>query len=350
MGSRCFFERRRPLDLKGRCIIIMKDLDSLLKDRAFLERTMEYLMLVRKFEEKVFSLFGQGKVHGTTHLGIGEEATGVGSCFALEEQDYILATHRGHGQVLAKGSPVNGMMAEILGKEAGIDRGRGGSMHLADLSVNALGMDGILGASCPIGCGIALAFKMRGEKNRVAAVFFGDGSMNQGAVHEAMNLAATWKLPVLFICVNNYYGMSTALNRVVNDTDLTKRGIPYGIKTWEVDGNDVLAVWLTVREAREYVVTEGKPAFIVEHTYRTSGHSKSDGNAYRSKEEIARWLEKNPVARFSEVLLANGFTRAELDAIDERTTVIIDQAAEYAEGCADPRASARELEAEVYCI
>lgn len=326
----------------------MKDLESLLKNKPFLESMMEYLMLVRKFEERVFSLFAQGKVHGTTHLGIGEEATGVGSCFALEKQDYILATHRGHGQVLAKGAPADKMMAEILGKEAGGCRGRGGSMHLTDFSVNALGMDGILGASSPIGCGIALSFKMKGEKNRVAVVFFGDGSMNQGAVHEAMNLAATWKLPIIFICTNNYYGMSTPLQKVTNDTDLTKRGIPYGIRTWEVDGNDVLAVYLTVSEAREYVVNEGKPAFIVEHTYRTSGHSKSDANQYRTKEEIADWKAKNPVIRFAEVLLANGFTQAEIDIIDHRTTFEIDRATEYAESCSDPSASLEELEAEVY--
>ena len=327
----------------------MADLQTLLEDKEFLARTMEYLMLGRKFEERVFTLFGQGKVHGTTHLGIGEEATAVGTVFALEPQDYILATHRGHAQVVARGTPVKDIMAEILGKEAGVDRGRGGSMHIADYSRNVLGLDGILGASCPIACGIALHFKLKGLKDSIAAVYFGDGSMNQGSVHESMNLAAAWQLPVLFICTNNQYGMSTPLSKVVNDTDLTKRGYPFGILSDEVDGNDVLATYLKVRELRDYIVREGKPAFIVENTYRTSGHSKSDANQYRTKEEIAEWKAKNPVIRFGRVMLENGFAQSEIDAIDEKTSAAIDNATAYAEACAEPSATTEELEAEAYC-
>jgi pyruvate dehydrogenase E1 component alpha subunit len=326
----------------------MSDLAYPRKDKAFLEKTMECLMLVRKFEEKLLLLFGQGKIYGTTHLCVGEEATGVGSVFALEPWDYILSTHRGHGQTLAKGASVKAMMAEMLGKEAGTNRGRGGSIHITDTSVNALGVGGILGASCPVACGVALSFKMRGEKDRIAAVFFGDGSANEGAVHEAMNLAAAWRLPVLFICTNNGYGMSTPLKKAVNDTDLTKRGYPYGIRSTEVDGNDVLAVIETVGEARAYIVREERPAFVVEHTYRTCGHSKSDCNRYRTKEEIAEWESKNPVARFARSLLENGFTEAELAAMDERTDKAIDEAAAYAEACPAPAASAAELEAEAY--
>jgi len=326
----------------------MTELNELLKDKPFLSRVMKTLMLARKFEEQVFDLFGQGKVHGTTHLGIGEEGTAVGTVFALELQDYALVSHRGHGQVLAKGSDPRDMMAEILAKEAGVNKGRGGSMHLSDIRHNTLGMDGVLGQSCPIACGIGLSFKMRNETNRIVTVFFGDGSMNQGAVHEAFNLAATWELPVLFVCTNNTYGMSTPLSKVVNDTDLKKRGYPYGIKTWEVDGNDVLATYLVVKEVREYIVTEQKPAFIVEHTYRTSGHSKSDGNKYRTKEEIAEWKANNPVVRFASVLLDNGFTQEELDNIDAETTRIIDEAVVYAEACPNPTATPEEVEKEVY--
>ena len=326
----------------------MAETNELLRDREFLEKVMRHLMLARKFEEKVFDLFGQGKVHGTTHLGVGEEGTAVGTVFALEPQDYALVSHRGHGQVLAKGSSPRDMMAEILAREPGVNRGRGGSMHLSDIRYNTLGMDGVLGQACPIACGIGLSFKMRGEKGRVATVFFGDGSMNQGAVHEAFNLAATWQLPVLFVCTNNTYGMSTPLSKVVNDMDLTKRGYPYGIKTYEVDGNDVLATYLTVKEAREYIVSEQKPAFVVEHTYRTSGHSKSDGNQYRTKEEIAEWKANNPVVRFTSVMLENGFSREEVDAIDEETTRTIEDAVEYAEACPNPTATPEELEREVY--
>ncbi|MCL2112002.1 MAG: thiamine pyrophosphate-dependent dehydrogenase E1 component subunit alpha [Clostridiales bacterium] len=326
----------------------MNEMNELLRDKVFLEDVMRNMMLARKFEEQVFDLFGQGKVHGTTHLGIGEEGTGVGTIFALEPQDYALVTHRGHGQVLAKGSPPRDMMAEIIGRETGVNKGRGGSMHLSDIRYNTLGMDGVLGQSCPIACGIGLSFKMRGEKDRVVVVFFGDGSMNQGAVHEAFNLAATWELPVLFVCTNNMYGMSTPLSKVVNDMDLTKRGYPYGIKSYEVDGNDVLATYQVVREAREYIIREQKPAFVVEHTYRTSGHSKSDGNQYRTKEEIAEWKAKNPVIRFTAVLLENGFTQAEIDAMDAETTKIIDEAVVYAESCPNPTATPAELEMEAY--
>ena len=327
----------------------MADLKSLLKDKAFLARSMEYLMLVRKFEERVHSLFAQGKVHGTTHLGVGEEATSVGTVFALQPQDYLMATHRGHGQVIARGTSIRSIMAEILGKETGVARGRGGSMHIADITRNVLGLDGILGASCPIACGVALKFILKGEENCISVVIFGDGSMNQGAVHESMNLAAAWKLPVLFVCTNNGYGMSTPLHKVVGDTDLTKRGYPYGIRSEEVDGNDVLATYLKVHELREYIVNEKKPAFIVEHTYRTTGHSKSDANQYRTKEEIAQWKAKNPVIRFEQVMLQNGFTQTEIDEIDKQTTAVIDDASDYAEACADPVATTEELEAEAYC-
>ena len=326
----------------------MAEMKELLENKPFLERVMKDLMLARKFEEKVFELFGQGKVHGTTHLGIGEEGTAVGTIFALEPRDYALVSHRGHGQVLAKGSAPRDMMAEMLAKEAGVNRGRGGSLHLSDIRYNTLGMDGVMGQACPIACGIGLSFKMRGETDRIACVFLGDGSMNQGSVHEAFNLAAAWQLPVLFVCTNNTYGMSTPLSKVVNDTDLTKRGYPYGIRTWEVDGNDVLATYLVVKEAREYIICEQKPAFIVEHTYRTSGHSKSDGNKYRTKEEIAEWKAKNPVARFTAVLLENGFTQEEVDVLDEETTRIIEEAVIYAEACPIPTATPEEVEMEVY--
>ncbi|MDR2771488.1 MAG: thiamine pyrophosphate-dependent dehydrogenase E1 component subunit alpha [Clostridiales Family XIII bacterium] len=329
---------------------IMEDSAQLCEDKALLERLMERMLLVRKFEDAVLSLFKQGKLHGTTHLCVGEEATGVGSVFALEPQDCILSTHRGHGQVLAKGVSAKDMMAEMLGKEAGTNRGRGGSMHIADVRVNALGVGGVIGAGCPIACGVALSFKLRGEKDRIAAVFFGDGSANEGAVHEAMNLAAAWRLPLLFICTNNGYGMSTPLRRAVNDTDLTKRGYPYGIRSTETDGNDATAVYEAVREARAYILREERPAFIVEHTYRTSGHSKSDGNKYRTEEEIAHWQSKNPIARFAKFMLRNGFSEAELEAIDRRAAAEIAEATAYAEACPYPAASPQELEAEAYSI
>lgn len=301
---------------------------KMLKDKELLRRFMEGIMLGRKFEEKVFELFGKGMVHGTTHLGIGEEAANIGATFALEPDDYMLATHRGHTQAIGKGCDINLMMAEILARETGLNHGRGGSMHICDTDKGVLGANGILGANAPIACGVALTCKKK-KLDRVCMAFFGDGASNEGAVHESMNLAATWKLPVIFALTENQYGMSTALRRVVNDMDLTKRAIPYGIKAMECDGNNVMEVYDTMKKAREYCVKNG-PILVVMHTYRTSGHSKSDGNLYRSKEEIQWYKDRMPVLRFTNFLLENKlFTQAEIDEMDHKTTKIIDDAVEF---------------------
>ena len=324
----------------------MYDKKTLLADHPFCLRTLENLMLVRKFEERVFVLFGQGKVHGTAHLCVGEEATGIGTTFALGPDDYMLASHRGHGQAIGKGIPINDIMAEILAKDAGVNHGRGGSMHIADIRHGILGANGIMAASGPIACGAALYIRMNDIPDRIVAFFFGDGSSNLGAIHESMNLAAVWKLPVMFVLTNNGYGMGTALQKVANDTDLTKRAIPFAMKSYEVDGNDVLEVYRVVREARAYMVENGAPVLIVEHTYRTSGHSKSDGNRYRTKEEIAEWKAKNPVIRFINQLLENGYAQSEIDEIDRITSETIESAVDYAIACPEPEIS--DFEAAAY--
>jgi pyruvate dehydrogenase E1 component alpha subunit len=322
------------------------DIKTLLADRDFCLRTLEYLMLVRKFEERVYMLFGHGKIHGTAHLCIGEEATGIGTTFALKSEDCMLASHRGHGQAIGKGIPINEIMAEMLGKETGVNRGRGGSMHIADIRHGVLGANGIMGASGPLACGAALFFKMKKMNDRVVAFFFGDGSSNLGAIHESMNLAAAWKLPVMFVLTNNGYGMSTPLYKVVNDTDLTKRAIPFAMKSYEVDGNDVLAVYSVVSEAREYIIETGEPVLIVENTYRTSGHSKSDANKYRTKSEIEEWNAKNPVIRFTCQLLENGYKQKDIDEADRITTEIVENAVEYA--LSSPEPEVRDFEAAAY--
>ncbi len=304
--------------------------------KELMSALMEMMQIIRKFEERVQTLFSKGLVHGTTHLGIGEEATGTGSMMAVNKNDYLLATHRGHGQALAKGVDVKTAMAEILGKKEGTNKGLGGSMHIADFDKNVLGANGILGASLPIACGVAMSIKMRNMQDTVVTVFVGDGATNEGAFHESMNLASVWNLPIMFICTNNLYGMSTALNDVTKETDLTKRAIPYAMKSYEVDGNDVLAVYDTVKEARAYMIEHGEPVFVVENTYRTSGHSKSDGNLYRTKEEIDGWRKQNPIARFSQVMLESGFAQNELDEIDKKTTDIIEDATQYALNCTEP--------------
>ena len=320
---------------------------SLLENKEFLQELMVRMMTVNKFEEQAFWLFGQGLVHGTMHLSIGEEATGVGTTAALTKEDYMLATHRGHGQALGKGVDLNSMMAEILARATGTNHGKGGSMHICDFDNGILGANGIVGANGPIACGAALTIKMKKIPNRVCAAFFGDGASNEGAILESMNLAAAWDLPVMFILTNNTYGMSTPLDRVVKNKDLKQRAAAFGFKAYECDGNDVLAVYETVKEAREYVVAGNGPVLVVEHTYRTSGHSKSDGNLYRTKEEIKYWADRNPIIRFRQFLTENNiFTNEEIDAMQASADKAIADAIEYAK--AQPQPEVADLEADVY--
>ncbi len=308
---------------------------SLQYDREFLKKLLSTMYLGRKFEERVQWLFSQGLVHGTTHLAIGEEATAVGTISALKEQDYVFGTHRGHVQALAKGLDVKAVMAEILAKDTGVCRGIGGSMHIADPDRFYYGADGILGASAVMAGGAALAVQKRGERDRVVVVFFGDGTSNEGATFEAFNLASVWSLPILFVCVNNTYGMSTHISKVMKDTDISKRAIPFGMPGKNVDGNDVLAVYEAVCQARQYVLNNG-PMLLVLNTYRTCGHSKSDGNLYRTKEEIAAWKEKCPIKLFREKLTAHGFLDSEMDEIASATEAQVNDAVVFAKESCEP--------------
>ncbi|SFP65345.1 pyruvate dehydrogenase E1 component alpha subunit [Oscillibacter sp. PC13] len=303
--------------------------------------------LARCFEERVQWLFSKGLVHGTTHLGIGEEATGSGTIAALKPQDYVFGTHRGHGQAIAKGIDVNHMMAEILARSTGVCKGKGGSMHIADPDIHYFGADGILGASAVMCVGTALAIHKRKEQDRISVVFFGDGTSNEGATWEAMNLASIWQLPVLFVCVNNTYGMSTPIADVMRDTDISKRAYPFDMPSKSIDGNNVLEVYKTIAEARAYVSGGNGPMLVVENTYRISGHSKSDGNLYRTKEEIAAWKEKCPIKAFRKYLVENGiFTEVELDAAAQDASDTISAAEAYAKSCPEP--SIDDLLSDVY--
>ena len=291
---------------------------------------LEKMMLSRKFEESVQYYFSLGMIHGTTHLGIGEEATAAGTCLALHPGDDMFATHRGHSAAICKGVDVRRMMAEIFGRETGVCRGRGGSMHIADRDVGALGSNGIVGPSVALACGAAFAHKYRGEE-AVSAAFFGDGATNEGIFHESMNLASVWGLPVLFVCTNNLYGMSTHISRAMKNTEIADRAKPYLMKSFTVDGNDAEAVFDTVTEARDYAVSSCEPVLIVENTYRISGHSKSDGNQYRTKEEIQRWKQRDPVRLHREKLLARGIaTEEEISLVDRQTTEEIEKAVRFA--------------------
>ncbi|MBR2531259.1 MAG: thiamine pyrophosphate-dependent dehydrogenase E1 component subunit alpha [Lachnospiraceae bacterium] len=309
-----------------------------LPDKELMLKMYRNMNLGRRFEEHVQWLFSKGLVHGTTHLGIGEEATAAGSIAALKPRDYVFGTHRGHSQAIAKGIEVRLMMAEILARETGVCKGKGGSMHIADPDIFYFGADGILGASAVMCNGTALAIKKRGEKDRISTVFFGDGTSNEGATWEAMNLASVWNLPTLFICVNNTYGMSTPIADVMKDTDISKRAYPFAMPSVTVDGNKVLEVYQAVKKAREYVAAGNGPMLVVEKTYRISGHSKSDGNLYRTKEEIESWKKKDPIVAFRKLMLENGTATAEeLDEIEQYAIRAIDEAEEFAKNSPEPK-------------
>jgi TPP-dependent pyruvate/acetoin dehydrogenase alpha subunit len=296
-----------------------------------------YLKMVqtRKFEEKAARLFVEGKVHGTAHFCIGEEATGIGVCSALENDDYILQTHRGHNQGIGKNMDINKMMAEFLGKETGYCKGKGGCMHIADFSKGSLGANGIVGGGIPLAVGAGLSQKYL-KKDNITVGFFGDGASNQGAFHEALNLASVWKLPVLFVCTNNYYGMSTHVSKSMNIDDISIRAKSYGIKGLALDGNDVVKIYEETIKAKKYVKENG-PMLMVLNTYRWMGHSKSDAQAYRTKDEVKEWKEKCPVKRYHEYLTNEGIATAEeLDDLDARAVKDIDAAVEFAENSPEP--------------
>lgn len=291
---------------------------------------------IRDFESTAARLFAEGKIPGFVHLYLGEEAIAPAVCECLRDDDFITSTHRGHGHIIAKGGDLNLMMAELFGRETGYCKGKGGSMHIASPDINYFATSGILGASSVIANGAALTIKKRNERDRITAVFYGDGASNEGACFEALNLAALWKLPILFVCINNTYGMSTPIAKAMHDTDLSKRAYPFGIPSKTVDGNHVLEVYDAVSEAREYVLENG-PMMVVENTYRISGHSKSDGNLYRSKEEINAWKEKCPIKAFRSYLAERRlFTEEELDAAVKEAAAVIDHAVEYGKASKNP--------------
>ncbi|MGI6432693.1 MAG: thiamine pyrophosphate-dependent dehydrogenase E1 component subunit alpha [Sphaerochaetaceae bacterium] len=288
------------------------------------------MLLTREFELTASRLFVQGKVHGTAHFCIGEEASGVGVCSALEKEDYITQTHRGHNQGIGKNMDINKMMAEFLGKETGYCKGKGGCMHIADFSVGSLGANGIVAGGIPIATGAALSQKYRGSKH-ITVCFFGDGATNEGAFHESLNLASVWKLPVLFVCTNNQYGMSTPLAKSMNIEDISIRATSYGIKGLSLDGNDVVTIYNETKKAKKYVQEHG-PMLMVLETYRWMGHSKSDAQLYRSKEEVESWKEKCPIKRHHEYLVKEKiFSEEQLAQMQEEAVLAIKKAVEFAE-------------------
>lgn len=282
------------------------------------KRTLAGMWAVRLFEEAVDSLFARGLMHGTMHLSIGQEGSAVGACAALENSDFITSTHRGHGHCIAKGADLTRMMAELLAKQTGYCRGRGGSMHIADAATGNLGANGIVGGGIPIAAGAGLAQKMKGT-DRVVMCFFGDGATNEGAFHEGVNLAAIWDLPVIFVVENNKYGMSFSTEKSMRVEHISERAAAYGIHGVTVEGNDVDAVHEAARQAVERARAGHGPTLLETITYRWKGHSKSDKNLYRTKEEIEDWKEKDPIVAFELLVEQKGvLTRAEIDEVSAK--------------------------------
>lgn len=307
------------------------------------------MTVVNRFEDRLMQLYKRGEVHGTIHLCIGEEAAVIGSTAALKSDDYIFTTHRGHGECIGKGADINKMMAEILGRKGSTNDGIGGSMHITAPEAGAMGSNGVVGANVPISLGAALYIKLKKIPDRVAVCFFGDGAANQGAVLESMNLAGVWRLPVIFVLLNNRYAVSTPAEKGSADPDFVKRAMPFAIKPFDVDGDDVLKVMYTMARARLHVVEGGGPCLVVENTYRVSGHSKSDDNVYRSSEEISRYIDNNPIDRYRNYLCKGGFFEAaELDAVVRKAEESVDKAEEYALSMPMADMSAAELERKVY--
>jgi TPP-dependent pyruvate/acetoin dehydrogenase alpha subunit len=298
----------------------------------------------RAFEETAMRLFSLGKVHGTAHFCVGEEATAAGVCAAIEPQDLIYATHRGHGQSIAKGMSVKTMMAEFLGKATGVCKGKGGCMHIAEVAAGNLGANGIVGGGIPIAVGAALGTVMQ-KIDRIVVCFFGDGASNQGTFHESLNLASIWKLPVLFVCINNQYGMSMHVGRSMNIEDISVRAASYGMQGRSVDGNDAVAVYAAAREART-AVQESGPLLLVLNTYRIMGHSKSDAGLYRSKEEVESWKRKDPLQRMACALREKGLSAEQIAAMDAAAARTVEEAVAFAE--ASPEPSVDTVEEDVY--
>ena len=301
---------------------------------------------IRYFEEKAEDLYIRGLVHGTMHLSIGMEAGSVGSIATLRPKDLIIHHHRGHGHTIAKGADLTIMMAEFLGRETGYCRGRGGSMHIADIPGGNLGATGVVGGGIPTAVGIALALQMH-RSEQILLSYFGDGATNEGEFHESLNMASTWKLPVVFICDNNQYGMSMHMSKVMNIKKISERAASYGIPGVTVDGNDVLAVYEAVLAADEHARSGQGPSLVDCLTYRWRGHSKSDRNLYRTAQEIEEWKHKCPIRRFKKVLVdAAIMTNDEVEGIDQAAKTAVDRAAE--EALTFPEPSPEAMEDEVY--
>jgi len=304
--------------------------------RQFLEQLYRTLYTIRVFETQCIKLYRQGLIIGYFHPYLGEEAIATGLCAALREDDYIVSTHRGHGHCIAKGGELKKMVAEVLGREAGYCGGRGGSMHIADVTKGNIGANGIVGGGIPIGVGAGLGISIRGS-DQVVAIFFSDGASNNGVFAESLNLAAIWDLPVVFVLENNHYAVSSPIEQMSRITDLHKRAEGYGVTAGAVDGNDVLAVYEKAKEAVQACRTGKGPVLIEAKTYRHGGHHVNDPGLYMPKDRLEYYKAKDPVKIGRKYLAEQGkCTEQEILAIEQQIDSLMDETIEFAKNSPEP--------------
>lgn len=291
---------------------------------------------IRLFEETAFRFFQENKLRGSVHLCIGQEAISASVTALLDDDDYITSTHRGHGHGIAKSRDLKSAFSELMGKQTGFCHGRGGSMHICDLEKGNLGANAIVGGGLPIAVGGALAQKMR-NTDRVTVPFFSDGASNQGTFHESMNLASVWKLPVIFVCENNGFGISVPISQSTSVKDIAVRAAAYDMPGYVVDGNDVFSILNAFEKALSRARAGEGPSLIEAKTYRWKGHWTGDPEVYRTREEVAAWMEKCPIKRFREYLLSSKIaTEEELGAIDDQAAADVAEAAQFALDSPEP--------------
>jgi TPP-dependent pyruvate/acetoin dehydrogenase alpha subunit len=316
-----------------------------LYSREMLLKLLKEMERVRKFETKIAYCFTKGIIVGLAHICVGQEAICVGAGAALEPTDYFMGTYRGHGHCITKGAKMDRMFAELCGKKTGYCRGKGGSMHVTDAGVGILGLNGIVGAGLPIATGSGLASKVKNTPE-VTLVSFGDAASNNGTFHESINMAAAWKLPVVYLCENNEYGFSVNIHKVINTANIAVRAKGYDIPGKTVDGNDVLAVYEAVKEAVDYARAGQGPSIVECQTYRIVGHYEGDPEEYRPKELTEAWKDKDPIKLYRQYLLKAGVSQEEMAAIDRETTAEVEAA--YAFAMKSPYPDISEICLDVY--
>ncbi len=313
----------------------MKKMNKISKDIVI--ALLKIILEIRRFEEKAIQLYQKNKLYGQLHPYLGQEAIAAGACMTLNEKDYILSTHRGHGHCIARGGDLNKIMAELFGKDTGYCKGRGGSMHIANPELGILGANGIVGGGMPISVGVGLSSKIK-KNDRVTICFFGDGAANNGVFHESLNMSAIFKLPVVYICENNLFAVSTGVKKSTSCENIADRSISYNIPGYKINGNDPIEVYLTVEKAVKYAREGNGPSLIEAKTYRFTGHHLNDAEEYRDRDEVKFYRKtKDPVINFINKLLQEEIiTKVELNKIEEEISKKIEDSVIFAENSPEP--------------